>query len=548
MDLLPIEGYHDDPVSERTLLLNEHLRALYGIDHQIRYVSKNGNDTNKDGFSWADSKLTVAAALATLPRIGTPAHAYGIIRIGPGTFIEEDTPLEFVQGLVYEGAGASFTGGTVIKLDSGANTHLFAPPSGYTSSQFTHGAVLRNMLLHGNNEYNSGAYDILQINRGGWNCSLENVMFYRACRHGILVLYNATNLYTWNCVFVRMGGEDTSGASLFLDVSIGASVNLAMFGTQIDDGGIVPIILNDNCSSLSYGIRNILINGMKFEQMFDDDHHAALVEARTPGAQASGFHIAIDGMGATKQGATNTVAMVRELSGYAESVFDLRNLQAEGCDDIFVSALTGITEHGIPLAAGTGLRIHRFNSADRRSILGGQVNSVICNYETGRYYGSSRTGSANSGTAALTADTLYFTPFYTHGRVVLDRLGVNITAGIASADIRLGIYSSDSDGMPNELLIETGALDADSPGGIEDTISLTLEANRQYWFALVASDAVTAATVAADAGIAAGFTTLVQTSPIRRFTKSHSFGALPDPAGSVVISTTNAYDVRVRAA
>src|SRR3981081_4085826 len=96
-------------------------------DAAIRYVSSTGSDPNA-GTSWQAAKATVAAAMGSLPPTPWyPYNRYGTIYVGPGTFIETATPIEFSGQihLVCASSGDGSSGqGSVIKLGNGRNTSL----------------------------------------------------------------------------------------------------------------------------------------------------------------------------------------------------------------------------------------------------------------------------------------------------------------------------------------------------------------------------------------------------------------------------------------
>ena len=76
----------------------------------VLYVAMQGDDAN-DGLSPSHAKRSIAAAVRALPHMGQlgagGAH-YGVIHIGPGTFVEKGN-LELNQSIQYIGAQAGFS-------------------------------------------------------------------------------------------------------------------------------------------------------------------------------------------------------------------------------------------------------------------------------------------------------------------------------------------------------------------------------------------------------------------------------------------------------
>jgi polygalacturonase len=86
-------------------------------------------------------------------------------------------------------------------------------------------------------------------------------------------------------------------------------------------------------------------------------------------------------------------------------------------------------------------------------------------------------------TAALTQSVEYSVPVYLAVGGVLSRLGCEITTGVASTTVRLGVRA-DSNGLPGALLLDAGTVDASAAtaSGIEITgLSLRLPPGL-YWF------------------------------------------------------------------
>lgn len=99
-------------------------------------------------------------------------------------------------------------------------------------------------------------------------------------------------------------------------------------------------------------------------------------------------------------------------------------------------------------------------------------------------------------TTALVADTWYATPFVTPARsCTVDRIGVYVTTGVASAKLRLGIYSNSDGGgtsYPKTKLYGSGELDVSSSStAVTDTPNLALDPRTLYWAVMLSSSTST---------------------------------------------------------
>jgi hypothetical protein len=90
-------------------------------------------------------------------------------------------------------------------------------------------------------------------------------------------------------------------------------------------------------------------------------------------------------------------------------------------------------------------------------------------------------GGAAPGTLAGVANQFDLFPFSPRADVTLDRLGINVTAAVASALAKIAVYSSDANGRPDQRLTETGDLDCSTTGTKLATIALTLRRGTVYW-------------------------------------------------------------------
>lgn len=173
------------------------------------------------------------------------------------------------------------------------------------------------------------------------------------------------------------------------------------------------------------------------------------------------------------------------------------------------------------------------------------------NYISGRYYGPAATASGNE-TAAVAAGQLYLLPFVCRRTTTFDRIGIHVFTGVASSNVRLGIYDSDSDGLPDALVLDAGAVaTATSNASATITISQELTAANLYWLAAVFSHTPTVNSIAAASMWAFGGNSGLNVGgPDDMFGRAFAYGALPNPAamsGSNLAAGVRV-DIRLRAA
>ena len=96
-------------------------------------------------------------------------------------------------------------------------------------------------------------------------------------------------------------------------------------------------------------------------------------------------------------------------------------------------------------------------------------------YAAGRYYAGEAVSPAASGTIALSANTMYATPFVVRQQQLWTKIGCNVTTGTAGVYAYLGIYRIEN-GIPTTKVLDAGALGLESSGTKEITISQVLPA------------------------------------------------------------------------
>ena len=99
-------------------------------------------------------------------------------------------------------------------------------------------------------------------------------------------------------------------------------------------------------------------------------------------------------------------------------------------------------------------------------------------YRSGYYY-EPKIGSVLSATT-YAINRLQATPFYLNQNITIDRIGAECITAAASTTFRLGIYSSDSNGLPSSLVLDAGTIDTSTIGAKTITISQALSAGLYY--------------------------------------------------------------------
>jgi hypothetical protein len=159
--------------------------------------------------------------------------------------------------------------------------------------------------------------------------------------------------------------------------------------------------------------------------------------------------------------------------------------------------ITDLTS-GNPAQSGDELVINR-GGADRK-VTAGSIAALASGglplqlpIRDGRYYAPLTMRITDSPTTTDTFNGLIVAvPFIASEAKTWNRIGINCVDGSAGIGVRIGIYSSAANGLPDALLVDSGELDFSSSGNKEATISQALSANTLYWLALVAESSAVA--------------------------------------------------------
>lgn len=229
------------------------LSAIRGVmDNNVRYVSKSGSNANS-GLTWSEAKLTVAAAVRSLPvaNAGTSEQRHiGKVYVGGGQFQETDTPIPIAGGLSIEGVGMGLTGSPfnthISVATDGRDSELFSyrVTQGYTNevdnppalatAHYMHGFSLRNVILDGGKTWNTtNTKPIVRMTGGGFGCELDNVLFREVKSTGLYIERNALTLS-----LRRVNYSKCDGKAFHFRQTDTTHTHISVFGGETDNCGL----------------------------------------------------------------------------------------------------------------------------------------------------------------------------------------------------------------------------------------------------------------------------------------------------------------------
>ena len=198
-----------------------------------------------------------------------------------------------------------------------------------------------------------------------------------------------------------------------------------------------------------------------------DDHHRALgvaveaIEAEL-GTDPSGSEATVKArIAATETVANAAAAKASNLSDLASASSARTNLGLGGAALLAVGTTAGT------VAAGDDSRI------TAKALNGPGLVS-------GWYAGS----AGVIDTISMAANVAMYTAFPVERAVTVDRIGLNISAGVSGSTVRLGIYG-DTGGLPGTLLVDAGTINSASTGYMEISISTALTVGRVWLCAVM---------------------------------------------------------------
>lgn len=147
----------------------------------------------------------------------------------------------------------------------------------------------------------------------------------------------------------------------------------------------------------------------------------------------------------------------------------------------------------------------------------------------GRWYDGAFHG-ANPGTLAGAANRLDLGPFFTSQPLRVDRVAVAVSTAVASALAKIVIYNSNDDGVPDQLIYESGDLDCSTTGGKEVTVDITFDANRVYWLGYRHNSTATLRSIVSSSALNMGMSSSNSSTMLSCLRRTVAYAsAAPDP-------------------
>jgi len=137
------------------------------------------------------------------------------------------------------------------------------------------------------------------------------------------------------------------------------------------------------------------------------------------------------------------------------------------------------------------------------------------------------------------ANTFYAIPFELDSDITITALAMKVdTNPVASSFVRVGIYTQGSDGLPDKLIVESGALDTSTTGAKIGSISSIVIKKGFYFSCMLGSGAIdpTAATGASGHKCLLG-SERGEARPVPFATGSQTYGAMPAIAPTTTTTT-----------
>jgi hypothetical protein len=261
------------------------------------------------------------------------------------------------------------------------------------------------------------------------------------------------------------------------------------------------------------------------------------------GGGVSSVDVSVSGTGLTSSGGPVTSSGSITISGTLNETHGGTNQTSYAKGDLL--AASGTNTLG-KLAAGADGKILIADASSTNGV--GWFSPGIfapIGYQSGRYYGAPN--SNNMSTAALSANSMAFSPVYVAKRAAFTAIGYNCTANTNSANAHFGIYDTNASGVPGALVSGTdvtvssvGVAAADATFGSAVTLAPGL-----YWVAALSSaNSLTFTAVNSGNMVSAilGVGTLQASGTGQgiRLNASQTYGALPSTAPSLSYTEASA--------
>ena len=138
------------------------------------------------------------------------------------------------------------------------------------------------------------------------------------------------------------------------------------------------------------------------------------------------------------------------------------------------------------------------------------------------------------------ANFLFAHPFIVPRNLVVDAIAVEVNTSQASSNVRAALYDvGDAGGFPGSLIVESASFDTSTTGTKTTAIDVSLDGPRVYWAVVQTNDATVGleATLGGD-GTNLGYATRGTNAASNGLQLSHTFGAFPDPYGTITFDDT----------
>ncbi len=157
-----------------------------------------------------------------------------------------------------------------------------------------------------------------------------------------------------------------------------------------------------------------------------------------------------------------------------------------------------------------------------------------------------------SGSPQPANGTMYGFAFDLAGNQKIDRIGTEVTtAGGTGSVVRLGLYDSDGNGLPGNLISDAGTVASATTGGKEATVAITIKKGGRYWAVVVPQGAPSPNPIfrGLQGQFQVGATSYpIGASTLGGYTLTGVTGALPSTWSSVTATTGAAPEVVLRGA
>lgn len=145
----------------------------------------------------------------------------------------------------------------------------------------------------------------------------------------------------------------------------------------------------------------------------------------------------------------------------------------------------------------------------------------------GRYYHAGIINNPQSYTTGTYAhDFLRAYPVYFPRAVTIDKLATYVNTGVASSNIRIGIYTDNGSFYPDTLIVDSGDISTASGGQKEATVTQSLSPDL-YWFAHVFSSSSISFYAMTTSAFNDQFGLDNSATSAQHWRVAHTFGALP---------------------